>query len=136
MKNLIIILSIISVLLIGCVSKQYLSNVKLQDSLLVYKQDIVDLQTRISKSYTEIRQINDSLEILSSYCDSIKIYKDSLEIYRDSIKNISGSYQMNYDCFSARFKIAKIKRYVDITTARPSNQKFFFGWIKRTITTE
>lgn len=45
----------------------------------------------------------------------------------DSLKNIPYGVYIN-----AR-RIEKIKYYISICEKRPSNKKFFYGWIKRTM---
>lgn len=59
--------------------------------------------------------------------DSLKITKDSMVYYRDTIE-----YQ-NY--INAR-RIEKIKYYINICDRRSANKKYFFGWIKRTMSEE
>ena len=59
--------------------------------------------------------------------DSLKITKDSMAYYRDTIE-----YQ-NY--INAR-RIEKIKYYINICDRRSVNKKYFFGWIKRTMSEE
>lgn len=51
--------------------------------------------------------------------------RDSLHLYRDSI-----SYE---DFLNAR-RVEKIKYYISICEKKPTNKKFFYGWIKRTMT--
>lgn len=51
--------------------------------------------------------------------------RDSIKLYRDSIP-----YQ---DYINAR-RIEKIKYYISICEKKSTNKKFFYGWIKRTMT--
>lgn len=69
---------------------------------------------RIDSLFKELRNVQDSL----------KIAKDSMVYYRDTIE-----YQ-NY--INAR-RIEKIKYYINICDKRSANKKYFFGWIKRTM---
>ena len=69
---------------------------------------------RIDSLFKELRNVQDSL----------KIAKDSMVYYRDTIE-----YQ-NY--INAR-RIEKIKYYINICNKRSANKKYFFGWIKRTM---
>jgi hypothetical protein len=62
--------------------------------------------------------IKNNASIVSSLMDSIKYYRDS-------------TTTANY--MNAR-KIEKIKYYINITEKKPTNKKFFYGWIKRTMT--
>jgi lysozyme family protein len=41
--------------------------------------------------------------------------------------------EFNPDHFSAAFAIAKIARYINIVKKRPSSQKYFYGWVRRTL---
>ena len=54
----------------------------------------------------------------------IILLEDSLKFYRDSIP---------YDTYINARRIEKIKYYISITEKKPSNQKFFYGWIRRTM---
>lgn len=54
----------------------------------------------------------------------ISLLEDSLKFYRDSIP---------YDTYINARRIEKIKYYLSITEKKPSNQKFFYGWIRRTM---
>lgn len=51
--------------------------------------------------------------------------QDSIKFYRDSIR-----YE---DYINAR-RIEKIRYYISICEKKPTNKKFFFGWIRRTMT--
>lgn len=48
----------------------------------------------------------------------------------NSIKSINA---VEEDRFKTEFALQKVKYYVQITEKTPTNQKFFFGWIRRTI---
>jgi len=52
----------------------------------------------------------------------IKQYQDSLFKARHS-----------KELFEAKFKLAKINRYLKIVKANPKNSIFFYGWIRRTM---
>lgn len=65
--------------------------------------------------------VEDTSRISELKC-KIKSLEDSLKFYRDSI-----SYE---EYINAR-RIEKIKYYISITEKKPSNQKFFYGWIRR-----
>ena len=67
----------------------------------------------------------DSLaKLLKLTQDSLRQAQDSIVYYRDTIK-----YE---DYINAR-RIEKIKYYISICNKKPSNKKFFFGWINRAI---
>ena len=54
----------------------------------------------------------------------LRVARDSMKFYRDSI-----SYE-NY--INAR-RIAKVNYYLDCVKKNSNNKKFFYGWIKRTM---
>lgn len=51
--------------------------------------------------------------------------RDSIALYRDSI---------SYQYFINTRRIEKIKYYISICEKKSTNKKFFYGWIKRTMT--
>lgn len=67
----------------------------------------------------------DRVNELDSLVRAIKQAKDSTKFYRDSV------YYRNY--INGR-KIEKIKYYIKICEKNTKNKKYFFGWIKRTMT--
>lgn len=64
---------------------------------------------------------------ISELENKIKSLEDTLKFYKDSIP---------YDVYINARRIEKIKYYIRITEKRPSNQKFFYGWIRRTMNEE
>lgn len=56
--------------------------------------------------------------------ERIRVMEDSLKFYRDSIP---------YDTYINARRIEKIKYYISITEKKPTNQKFFYGWVRRTM---
>lgn len=88
----------------------------------------VPLKPDTMKMYISNSEYIDSLfNELRNVQDSLKITKDSMAYYRDTIE-----YQ-NY--INAR-RIEKIKYYIEICNRRSANKKYFFGWIKRTMSEE
>jgi hypothetical protein len=75
-----------------------------------------------------IQQLKDSLAILNA---DYYIKLDSLEVLKDSIKNIKHSITPSE--FDAKFRIARIKKYVAICDYNPVQKKYFFGWVKRAV---
>lgn len=69
---------------------------------------------------------NDSLQLLK---EKNKLLQDSLTKY---IVLSNSSNSINYADWDARFKCAKVKRYIAICKSRPTNKKYFYGWILRT----
>lgn len=88
----------------------------------------VSLKPDTVKIYVSNSEYNDSLfKELKNVQDSLKVIRDSMVYYRDTIE-----YQ-NY--INAR-RIEKIKYYINICDRRSVNKKYFFGWIKRTMSEE
>lgn len=83
--------------------------VKEKDTVFVHVQDTIKVE-----DHGKI----DSLE------KELKIYQDSLVFYRDTVL---------YENYINARRIEKIKYYISITERKPSNQKFFYGWIRRTM---
>lgn len=67
----------------------------------------------------------DRVNELDSLVLALKQAQDSMKFYRDSV------YYQNY--INGR-RIEKIKYYIKICDKNTKNKKYFFGWIKRTIT--
>jgi len=75
-----------------------------------------------------MRVLKDSLAVMTA---DYFIQKDSTRIFRDSVDLLFRS--VKYSEFDARFRIARIKKYVAICDYNAVQKKFFFGWIKRAI---
>jgi hypothetical protein len=71
----------------------------------------------------EIVYVTDSTKIMELE-DKIIMLETSLQFYRDSVP---------YETYINARRIEKIKYYIRITENKPSNQKFFYGWIRRTM---
>lgn len=54
----------------------------------------------------------------------LQITKDSLNYLRDSLGE---------DLFVAKYKLGRIKYYTDIVDKKPSQLKYYKGWIKRAL---
>ena len=61
---------------------------------------------------------------VDSLAKCLEITQDSIRFYRDTIR---------YEDYINKRKVEKIKYYVKICEKNTKNKKFFFGWIKRTI---
>lgn len=68
--------------------------------------------------------IIEHLERIDSLLNQLQRSQDSIRFYRDSVE------YKNY--INAR-RIEKIKYYINICNKNTKNKKYFFGWIKRTI---
>ena len=67
----------------------------------------------------------DRVNELDSLALALKQAQDSMKFYHDSV------YYQNY--INSR-RIEKIKYYIKICDKNTKNKKYFFGWIKRTMT--
>lgn len=100
------ILLIIAILFISCNKKEVKETVKIKYDTIYQIKVLPDGKT-----------LNDLQE-----------YKDSLQAYKDSLHTI------DYNNYINARRIEKIKYYITITEKKPTNKKYFFGWIKRTMT--
>ena len=70
----------------------------------------------------------DTVYVVTHEADSIakclEKAQDSIRFYRDTIR---------YEDYINKRKVEKVKYYVTICEKNTKNKKFFFGWIKRTI---
>lgn len=65
-----------------------------------------------------------AVEELVAVKEQLRLTRDSLNYVRDSIGE---------DLFVAKYKLARISRYVDIVDRNNKNQKYLKGWIKRAL---
>ena len=75
------------------------------------------------------RHFRDTIHVVDTHdVDSLakclEITQDSIRFYRDTIR---------YEDYINKRKIEKVKYYITICEKNTKNKKFFFGWIKRTI---
>ena len=61
---------------------------------------------------------------IDSIAKCLEKAQDSIRFYRDTIR---------YEDYINKRKVEKVKYYVMICEKNTKNKKFFFGWIKRTI---
>jgi len=101
------------------------------------KSDPIKVPVRVTvlmQQSDSIKFLKDSIKSLNAereyFSDQIKLKSDSVLI----LKSIIDKGILTEDCFLAKFKIAKIKRYTEICERNPKNKKFYYGWVKRTIT--
>lgn len=87
---------------------------------------------------SQITTLNDSINKLNIigilYKNNSNIYRDSVLILNNKLLDFNKKPEtINYNNYSALYKLARIERYVKICDNKPSNKKYFFGWIKRAI---
>lgn len=80
----------------------------------------------------ECRKENEMLKqeiiALRDSVNSIKLIPDTIFITK--IDTVTVDTETGY---KAKLQIERIKHYVNISEARPMNKKYFFGWVKRTV---
>lgn len=59
------------------------------------------------------------------------LLKDSFNNVRDSLNAIKGT--LDEDLFVAKYKLGRIKYYTNIVDNKPTQIKFYKGWIKRVL---
>jgi hypothetical protein len=91
-------------------TKDSLKFIAFQDSMKILNTSLVD-KTNTVKSLT------DSIEKLQAKVDSLSKIGTTIE----------------FENYIAKKKLVRIKYYIKICDNKPSNKKFFFGWVKRTI---
>lgn len=101
----------------SCSSSKSSSGVKVGN---IVKPDTVFIE--VEKTDTVLI---DRVNGLDSIVQALKQSQDSTKFYRDSV------YYQNY--INSR-RIEKIKYYIKICEKNKKNKKYFFGWIKRTMT--
>ena len=115
------ILLIFSFLLIGCGKKIETIVIDADKVNRMYQ----DSTTRVIDSlYRELSIKQDYIDLydaeLAKRDERIKLYADSL---RDA----------NANTFYYKYKLERIKKYTDIVDKKPSQMKYYKGWIKRTL---
>lgn len=115
------ILLIFSFLLIGCGRKIETTVIDADKVNRMYR----DSTTRVIDSlYRELSIKQDYIDLydaeLAKRDEKIKLYTDSL---RDA----------NANTFYYKYKLERIKKYTDIVDKKPSQMKYYKGWIKRTL---
>lgn len=88
-----------------------------------YSDSINEYQTLIN----EYMFVNDNLR------EHINTLNDSLAIYKDSVKYLSEKPLMNEDYFVKIYKYETIVKYYNIVKRKPSQEKYFKGWVYRVI---
>lgn len=75
--------------------------------------------------------VYDTVYIDTTNHDRVAELEADIRFWRDSVYTINTTIPVDV-YFNAR-KIEKIKYYISITERNPNNKKFFYGWIKRTM---
>lgn len=88
--------------------------------------EIIERENQDTIHSVEVVYVADTVLILE--------LKDEIKILRDSLEKITN--EITYENYINARRIEKIKYYINITERKPTNQKFFFGWIRRTMSEE
>ena len=65
-----------------------------------------------------------------------KLAQMALSVHTDGIignKTLSALNAINREDFLTRFKLSKIARYAYLCKKHPTNKKFLYGWVRRTL---
>ncbi len=68
------------------------------------------------------------LSLLRDSINGIKMIPDTVFITK--VDTVTVDTESGY---KAKLQVERIKHYVNISEARPVNKKYFFGWVKRTV---
>lgn len=60
------------------------------------------------------------------------LLKEELRKTKDSLRIINND-TINGELFVAKYKLERIRYYRDICVKRPTNKKFFMGWVNRVL---
>lgn len=61
-----------------------------------------------------------------------KVIVDTVYVYiTDTIYNTIVKEKLTDEALAAMYQVERVKRYIEITEAKPTNKTFFYGWIKR-----
>lgn len=104
-------------LIIGC-SFSCSSATSAKSNKIVHDTVVVSVQKTDTVLVDRVNEIDSLLRALKQAQDSTKFYRDSV-------------YYRNY--INSR-RIEKINYYIKICEKNTKNKKYFFGWIKRTMT--
>lgn len=92
----------------------------------------ISCSTKAQKS-VEVTQNEPKIVYVNSPEDAerIKTLEAEVKFWRDSVQTINSTIPFNV-YMNAR-RIEKIKYYISICERNTNNKKFFYGWIKRTM---
>jgi hypothetical protein len=98
------------------------------------KKDEVIPIVNYSDSINEYKVLIEENEAINyKLIERINLLNDSLTIYKDSVKHLSEKPLMNEDYFIKIYKYETIVKYYNIIKRKPSQEKYFKGWVFRVI---
>lgn len=109
MKKLLFLV-ILALLIISCsCSRGNLHHDSSEPDAMPFRVDTIMIEDSV-----KIDSLN---RLLDTVCDSLIFYRDTIL----------------YDNYINARRIEKIKYYINICEKKPTNKKYFFGWIKRAV---
>ena len=73
------------------------------------------------------RQLNIKQDSIDLYEAELAKRDEKIKLYIDSIKDAKAN------TFYYKYKLERIRKYTDIVDKKPSQMKYYKGWIKRTL---
>ena len=73
------------------------------------------------------RQLNIKQDSIDLYEAELAKRDEKIKLYIDSIKDVKAN------TFYYKYKLERIRKYTDIVDKKPSQMKYYKGWIKRTL---
>lgn len=98
------------------------------------KDEVIPIAINYTDSLNEYQTlINEYIFVTDNLLEKIDTLNDSLTIYKDSVKYLSEKPLMNEDYFVKIYKYETIVKYYNIVKRKPSQEKYFKGWVYRVI---
>ena len=72
-------------------------------------------------------------EILKQELIDLRDSVNSIVLIPDTIYIVDTIRVDTESSYKAKLQVERIKHYVNISEARPVNKKYFYGWVKRTV---
>lgn len=94
---------------------------------------LVSCSTRVQEKETPVQNMPDTVyvEVPTLNEERIKELEDDVEYWKSVADSVTTTIPYN-DYMNAR-RMEKIKYYISICEKNSNNKKFFYGWIKRTM---
>ena len=73
------------------------------------------------------RQLSIKQDYIDLYEAELAKRDEKIKLYSDSLRDV------NANIFYYKYKLERIKKYTDIVDKKPSQMKYYKGWIKRTL---
>lgn len=109
----------------------FFSSCNHKDERCCFREELEEILQDTS-SVTEVNSVVVSDPVVDYVCiEKVKQLECTVDYYRKLCDSLSTT--IRYEDYSNARKIEKIKYYIKCVEKTPSNNEFFFGWIKRTI---